>query len=63
MSRLARAWRAVSSYVTAVMGDQDYARHVAHLRRTDPGARVPTVGEYWRARYASQDANPGSRCC
>lgn len=59
----ADAWRGVRWYVGGVMGDTDYARYVAHVRRHHPGAAVPSEREYWRARYAEQDANPGARCC
>lgn len=58
-----RGWRALAWYVTGVLGESDYARYVAHLRRVHPDAPVPTVREYWRARYAEQDARPGARCC
>lgn len=60
---LSRGWRAVRWYVSGVLGESDYERYVAHLRRHHAGAAVPTVSEYWRARYAEQDANPGARCC
>ncbi|MFD6448490.1 YbdD/YjiX family protein [Promicromonospora sp. NPDC060204] len=58
-----RGWRALAWYVTGVLGESDYQRYVAHLRRAHPDAAVPTVGEFWRDRYAAQDANPGARCC
>jgi uncharacterized short protein YbdD (DUF466 family) len=58
-----RGWRALAWYVTGVLGESDYARYVAHLRRVHPDAAVPSVREYWRVRYAEQDANPGARCC
>ncbi|WP_125772696.1 YbdD/YjiX family protein [Antribacter gilvus] len=58
-----RAWRALTWYVKGVLGENDYERYVAHLRRAHPGAPVPDVGEYWRTRYAEQDAHPGVRCC
>jgi uncharacterized short protein YbdD (DUF466 family) len=58
-----RGWRALAWYVTGVLGESDYARYVAHLRRAHPDRTVPTVREYWRDRYAAQDANPGARCC
>ncbi|AHK29727.1 hypothetical protein Rwratislav_01167 [Rhodococcus wratislaviensis IFP 2016] len=45
------------------MGDHDYSRYVEHLRRNHPDAEVPTEREYWKARYADADANPGARCC
>lgn len=59
----ARAWGALTWYVKGVLGESDYQRYVAHLRRVHPDAEVPTVREYWRERYAAQDANPGARCC
>lgn len=58
-----RGWRALAWYVTGVLGESDYPRYVAHLRRAHPDAAVPTVREYWRERYAEQDANPATRCC
>jgi uncharacterized short protein YbdD (DUF466 family) len=58
-----RAARAVRWYVRTLMGDGDYERYVAHVRRTHPGADVPTEKEFWCRRWAEQDANPGARCC
>ncbi|GAB2463663.1 YbdD/YjiX family protein [Xylanimonas ulmi] len=63
MESVRRAWRALAWYVKGVLGESDYQRYVAHLRRHHPSAPVPSVSEYWRARYADQDANPGARCC
>ncbi len=63
VSSLRRGWRALTWYVTGVLGESDYQRYVAHLRRVHPDAAVPTVREFWRDRYAAQDANPGARCC
>jgi uncharacterized short protein YbdD (DUF466 family) len=62
-SVLKRGWRALAWYVTGVLGESDYQRYVAHLRQRHPDQPVPTVGQYWRERYAEQDANPGARCC
>ncbi|HEY5877358.1 MAG TPA: YbdD/YjiX family protein, partial [Nakamurella sp.] len=45
------------------LGDTAYARYVEHLGRHHPDAPVPSEREYWRQRYAEQDANPGARCC
>lgn len=50
-------------YLGAVMGEQDYPRYVAHLKAAHPGAPIPTEREFWRARWAEQDASPGARCC
>lgn len=67
---LTRAWRATCSAVRSVgwylgelMGDHDYAKYVAHLRAHHPDREVPSEKEFWRARWAAQDANPGARCC
>lgn len=67
---LTRVWRATCSAVRSVgwylgelMGDHDYAKYVAHLQSHHPDREVPTEKEYWRARWAAQDANPGARCC
>lgn len=62
-SRLAAAARSVAWYVKELMGDHDYARHVAHLRAHHPEAPVPTEREYWRARWAEETARPRARCC
>ena len=58
-----RGLAAVRWYVTTVMGDHDYERFVAHQRRQHPGGEVPTEKEFWRRRWAEQDANPSARCC
>lgn len=50
-------------YFGELMGDHDYKKYVAHLQAHHPGQQVPSEREYWRARYAEQDANPGARCC
>ncbi|MDK6260685.1 MULTISPECIES: YbdD/YjiX family protein [Corynebacterium] len=67
---MTRVWRATCSAVRSVgwylgelMGDHDYAKYVAHLQAHHPDREVPTEKEYWRARWAAQDANPGARCC
>ena len=57
------AARGIRWWVTSVMGDNAYSRYVAHLSRTHPDEPVPTEREYWRQRYAEQDARPGARCC
>ena len=40
-----------------------YERYVDHLRRTHPGAPIPTERDFWRQKYADQERNPTSRCC
>ncbi|MFH5823982.1 YbdD/YjiX family protein [Georgenia sp. AZ-5] len=60
---LGRGLRAVRWYVTTVMGDHDYARYAAHRRRVHPDAPVVSEKEFWRRRWAEQDADPAARCC
>lgn len=63
MQAVINAVRSVRWYVGELMGDFDYAHYVEHLQRHHPQATVPTEREYWKARYAEQDRNPGARCC
>ncbi len=63
MKTISAAARAVKWWFTSVLGDHDYDNYVDHLRRNHPDAEVPCEREYWRARHAQADANPGSRCC
>ncbi|WP_410870543.1 YbdD/YjiX family protein [Nocardia sp. A7] len=63
---LGRVWaaaRGVARWYSAINGGQDYQRYVDHLRRNHPGAPVPSVGDYWRERYAEAERNPTNRCC
>ncbi|NMN99208.1 YbdD/YjiX family protein [Antrihabitans stalactiti] len=60
---LTAAARSVKWWFTSVMGDHDYARYVEHMRVKHPEMKVPCEREYWRARHADADANPGARCC
>lgn len=50
-------------WITSVMGDHDYERYLAHMRRVHPGEAVPSERQFWRDRYAASDTNPGPRCC
>ena len=61
--RVRAAAAAVRWYVRQVMGDDAYPTYVAHQRAAHPGCDVVSEREFWRARMAEQDANPGSRCC
>ncbi|MGV9677567.1 YbdD/YjiX family protein [Nocardia sp. NPDC003482] len=63
MSAVLGTGRALIRYVNAVIGGEDYARYVEHLRRNHPDRAVPTEREYWRERYAAADRNPTTRCC
>lgn len=50
-------------YWGEVLGEKDYEKYVAHLKRHHPGCPIPTEREYWHKRWADQETNPGSRCC
>ncbi|GAB3940134.1 YbdD/YjiX family protein [Corynebacterium tapiri] len=58
-----RAIKSVRWYVGELMGDHDYRKYVAHQRSHHPDHPVLSEREYWKRRYAEQDANPGARCC
>ncbi|MCS3428780.1 uncharacterized short protein YbdD (DUF466 family) [Mycolicibacterium mucogenicum 261Sha1.1M5] len=60
---LRRRLRAALSYLHELTGEGAYAAYVAHAGRAHPGAEVLSEREFWRERYADEDANPGSRCC
>lgn len=62
-SPLARAWGAVRWWVRGVTGEARYDAYVAHHRAHHPDVAPLTERQFWRAEYARQDANPGSRCC
>ncbi|GAB3623042.1 hypothetical protein GCM10027418_11240 [Mariniluteicoccus endophyticus] len=50
-------------YVHEVMGDNAYAKFVAHQRTHHPGAPIPTEREFWAAKHKDAELNPRSRCC
>lgn len=60
---VARGARAAWWFLTSLMGDTAYRTYLEHHRATHPGVEPLTEREFWRRRYADQDANPGSRCC
>ncbi|MGW3035125.1 YbdD/YjiX family protein [Streptomyces sp. NPDC001178] len=62
---LRRAIRGVRWYVRELTDESAYDRYVAHLRKTLPGARVPSRREFERMRTDRQEADPrqGFRCC
>ncbi|HCA88630.1 MAG TPA: hypothetical protein DEQ61_26130 [Streptomyces sp.] len=46
-------------------GESAYDRYVAHLRRHDPDAEVPSRRDFERQRTDAREADPreGFRCC
>ncbi|HUO39013.1 MAG TPA: YbdD/YjiX family protein [Mycobacterium sp.] len=63
MGRAAEIAYQIRWYWRALMGDSHYERYLEHRRRAHPGEPVLSEREYWRARHAATDANPGMRCC
>jgi uncharacterized short protein YbdD (DUF466 family) len=53
----------VAWYLREVSGENDYDRHVEHLRRTHPGVPPPSRREFERAKMAERERNPRARCC
>ena len=55
--------RRIGRFVAGVTGADRYERYVEHLRRVHPERPVPARADFWRAHYAEQERNPGTRCC
>ncbi|WP_394281887.1 YbdD/YjiX family protein [Corynebacterium sp.] len=60
---LVKATASISWYFKELMGDNDYKKYCAHLATHHPGTEVPSEREYWKRRWAHQEANPQGRCC
>ncbi len=58
-----RGARAMVWYMNSILGGEDYARYVEHLRRNHPDRPLPSEREYWRDRHDAAARNPGTRCC
>ncbi|MGW9715520.1 YbdD/YjiX family protein [Micrococcus aloeverae] len=58
-----RTWQAVRWWVRQLSGEGRYDAYVAHHRVHHPERAPMTEREFWRAEYARQEENPGSRCC
>ena len=58
-----RAWMAVRWWIRGVTGEAKYDAYLAHQRAHHPDAEPLSERAFWRAEYARQEANPGSRCC
>lgn len=46
-----------------VLGSDAYDHYLRHHEITGCAHAPLSEREFWRQRYAEQDANPGSRCC
>ena len=53
----------IEAEASAKIGADRYERYVEHLRRVHPERPVPARADFWRAHYAEQERNPGTRCC
>lgn len=60
---LVRAVKAVAWWFNSILGGNDYARYVDHLRLRHPGCEIPSERQYWRDRHAAAAKNPANRCC
>ena len=56
-------WARARWWVRQLSGEGKYDAYVAHHRAHHPERAPMTEREFWRAEYARQEANPGSRCC
>jgi len=65
MRSLRRVFRAVRWYLRELTDESAYDRHVAHLRKEQPQAPVPTRRAFERMRTERQETDPrqGFRCC
>lgn len=63
MQTLGKTLSTARWYWRGVTGADAYERYVDHLRRTHPGAPIPTERDFWRQKYADQERHPTSRCC
>ncbi|MET8424004.1 YbdD/YjiX family protein [Nocardia sp. NPDC004860] len=60
---LVRAVKAVAWWFNSILGGNDYARYVDHLRLRHPGCEIPSERQYWLDRHAAAAENPANRCC
>lgn len=60
---LSESRRNIVWYVNGLTGQSKYATYLAHHQRTHPHTPPLSESDFWRAHYAAQDANPGTRCC
>lgn len=53
----------VRRFARGILGSDAYDVYLAHHRRTGCGGAPLTEKQFWRAKYAAQDASPEGRCC
>ena len=62
-SDLPALWQEVRRFVRGVVGSDAYDKYLTHHRVTGCMHEPMSEREFWRAKYAEQDANPQGRCC
>lgn len=59
-----RAWWAEAWWIArGVVGANAYEVYLAHHRGTGCTHAPISEKEFWRQKYAREDADPGARCC
>lgn len=58
-----RAARRAVAVLHELTGEGAYRAYCEHRARTHPGEPVISERDFWREHYASQDRDPGARCC
>ncbi|MCS6712118.1 YbdD/YjiX family protein [Brachybacterium sp. EF45031] len=56
-------WREVRRFARGVLGSDAYDKYLTHHRVTGCSHPPMSEKEFWRAKYAEEDANPRGRCC
>jgi uncharacterized short protein YbdD (DUF466 family) len=54
---------AVRWFIGGVLGEDAYAKYLAHVAASHETATPMTEREFWRDHTDRQDANPQGRCC
>lgn len=60
---LSESLKTVRWYVHEVMGDNAYAKFVAHQQAHHPGCPIPSEREFWADKHKQAELNPRARCC
>lgn len=60
---LGRAARETRRLARGILGSDAYEAYLRHHRVTGCSHPPLTEREFWRERYAAQDASPEGRCC
>lgn len=55
--------REVRRFARGILGSDAYDKYLAHHRVTGCAHAPMTEREFWRWKYAQQDASPEERCC